>query len=222
MQQLLPVVLGWLSDAPDPDLGLLQLRRLTEGTARAAALSHTFREAPIAARTRLLACSDRVGCSGSRCTANPSSSPTSPTTRSSTPRARPGGAIDEATDALLWRSDEPARRAGLRRFKRRHLLRIGARDVLGLADLETTQRELAHVADACIEAALHGREASLPFAVIGVGRLGGEELSYASDIDLLFVYDGDGPQRVRRGGTVGDRARADPRRDDRRGAGVRY
>ena len=35
MQQLLPVVLEWLSDAPDPDLGLLQLRRLAEGTARA-------------------------------------------------------------------------------------------------------------------------------------------------------------------------------------------
>src|SRR5204862_8011941 len=49
MQPLLPVVLGWLSDAPDPDLGLLQLRRLTEGAARAAVLAHTFREAPIAA-----------------------------------------------------------------------------------------------------------------------------------------------------------------------------
>ena len=101
--------------------------------------------------------------------------------------------ITEAIDALVWRDDEDARRAGLRRFKRRHLLRIGARDVLGLADLETTQRELAHVADACVEAALHGLEPSLPFAVIGLGRLGGEELSYASDIDVLFVYDGDGP-----------------------------
>ncbi|MDQ1468219.1 MAG: [glutamine synthetase] adenylyltransferase / [glutamine synthetase]-adenylyl-L-tyrosine, partial [Actinomycetota bacterium] len=36
-------------------------------------------------------------------------------------------------------------------------------------------------------------EPSLPFAVIGLGRLGGEELSYASDADVLFVYDGDGP-----------------------------
>jgi glutamate-ammonia-ligase adenylyltransferase len=42
-----------------------------------------------------------------------------------------------------------------------------------------------------VEAALHGREASVPFAVIGLGRLGGEELSYASDIDVMFVYDGD-------------------------------
>ena len=92
----------------------------------------------------------------------------------------------------MWRRDEAARRAGLRRFKRRHLLRIGARDVLDLGDLQTTQRELAHVADACIEGALRGRDASVPFAVIGVGRLGGEELSYASDVDLLFVYDGDG------------------------------
>src|SRR6185437_3103592 len=46
----------------------------------------------------------------------------------------------------------------------------------------------------CVEAALNGRDPSLPFAVIGLGRLGGEELSYASDIDVLFVYDGDGPR----------------------------
>ena len=101
--------------------------------------------------------------------------------------------VTEATDALRWRDDEQSRRAGLRRFKRRNLLRVGARDVLGLADLETTQRELAHVADACVEAALQRHEPAVPFAVIGLGRLGGEELSYASDVDVLFVYDGDGP-----------------------------
>ena len=33
----------------------------------------------------------------------------------------------------------------------------------------------------------------MPFAVIGMGRFGGRELSYASDLDVLFVYDGDGP-----------------------------
>ena len=193
MQQLLPVVLGWLSDAPDPDLGLLQLRRLTEGTARAAALSHTFRETPLAAQRacRVLGSSRVLGLALHRQPEFLSDLANDDLVDREHTRSE---LIDEAIDALVWRHDEDARRAGLRRFKRRHLLRIGARDVLGLADLETTQRELAHVADACIEAALHGREASLQFAVIGVGRLGGEELSYASDIDLLFVYDGDGPR----------------------------
>jgi glutamate-ammonia-ligase adenylyltransferase len=192
MQQLLPVVLGWLSDAPDPDLGLLQLRRFTEGAARTAALSHTFREAPLAAERacRMLGSSRVLGLALHRQPDFLSQLGDDEFLGREHARAE---LITEAIDALAWRDDEHARRAGLRRFKRRHLLRIGARDVLGLADLETTQRELAHVADACVEAALHGREASVPFAVIGLGRLGGEELSYASDIDVLFVYDGDGP-----------------------------
>jgi glutamate-ammonia-ligase adenylyltransferase len=192
MRQLLPVVLGWLSDAPDPDLGLLQLRRLTEGAARTAALTHTFRESPIAAERacRVLGSSRMLGLALHRQPDFLSELGDDVVLRREHTRAE---LITEAIDALIWRDDEPARHAGLRRFKRRHLLRIGARDVLGLADLETTQRELAHVADACVEAALHGHEPSLPFAVIGLGRLGGEELSYASDVDVLFVYDGDGP-----------------------------
>ena len=49
MQQLLPAILGWLSAAPDPDLGLLALRRLTEGYNRSSTLARRFRESPIAA-----------------------------------------------------------------------------------------------------------------------------------------------------------------------------
>jgi glutamate-ammonia-ligase adenylyltransferase len=78
----------------------------------------------------------------------------------------------------------------LRRFKRRELLRIGVRDVVGGAALPSIGRELSHLADACVEAALQSLEPSLPFAVLGLGRLGGCELSYASDIDVVFVYDG--------------------------------
>src|SRR5207248_3678081 len=63
MQELLPVILEWLSETPDPDLGLLQLRRLAEGSARSALLFSTFRDAPGAAeRTcRLLGSSKVVG-----------------------------------------------------------------------------------------------------------------------------------------------------------------
>ena len=98
--------------------------------------------------------------------------------------------IDEALDSLDWRENDSDRRSGLRRFKRRHLLRIGARDVLGFAPVDTAGRELSRLADACVEAALRSLEPTLPFAVIGLGRLGGAELSYASDIDVIFVYDG--------------------------------
>ena len=99
--------------------------------------------------------------------------------------------VADALDTLEWRGDQEQRREGLRRFKRRELLRIATRDLLGYARLEATERELTGLAEACLEAALRSLRPTLPFAVIGMGRLGGGELSYASDIDVMFVYDGD-------------------------------
>src|SRR5213076_2184707 len=100
-----------------------------------------------------------------------------------------------------------ARMKALRRFKYRHVLRIGARDLLGDADLSVTTEELARLADVCLGEAwrmadaelrprvgaprdAHGDETGL--AVIGMGKLGGEELNYSSDIDLMFVYGAEG------------------------------
>jgi glutamate-ammonia-ligase adenylyltransferase len=100
-----------------------------------------------------------------------------------------------------------ARMNALRRFKYRHLLRIGARDLLGDADLSVTTEELARLADTCLGEAWRMAEAeararygapldddSHPtgVAVIGMGKLGGEELNYSSDIDLMFVYGAEG------------------------------
>ena len=194
MQQLLPAMLGWLSAAPDPDLGLLALRRLTEGYNRSSTLARRFRESPIAAeRTCRLLGSSRI--LGGALYREPSfvdaladdSSGTSPALTEETTRSE---LIMEAIDALDWREDDAGRRSGLRRFKRRHLLRIGTRDVLGFAELDAAGRELSGLADACVEGALRSLEPTLPFAVIGLGRLGGAELSYASDIDVIFVYGG--------------------------------
>ncbi|HEY7518614.1 MAG TPA: bifunctional [glutamate--ammonia ligase]-adenylyl-L-tyrosine phosphorylase/[glutamate--ammonia-ligase] adenylyltransferase [Methylomirabilota bacterium] len=100
-----------------------------------------------------------------------------------------------------------ARMNALRRFKYRQLLRIGARDLLGDADMSGTTEELAHLADACLAVAWRdadtdararfgapldaaGHETGV--AVIGMGKLGGEELNYSSDIDLMFVYGAEG------------------------------
>jgi glutamate-ammonia-ligase adenylyltransferase len=190
MQQLLPAILGWLSDAPDPDLGLLALRRLTEGYNRSSTLARRFRESPIAAeRTCRVLGSSRV--LGTALYRQPDFVDTLADDATLRTEASRDALIDEALDTLDWREDDATRRSGLRRFKRRHLLRIGARDVLGFASLDTAGRELSNLADACVEAALNSIEPALPFAVIGLGRLGGEELSYASDIDVIFVYDGE-------------------------------
>ena len=188
MRQLLPLVLDWLSVSPDPDLGLLQLRRLAEGPTRALAVASTFRESPTAAERacRLLGSSRVLGDALLR----------QPEFVDELSQAELGEArtrdelVAAALETLAWRPDAAARRSGLRRFARREWLRLAARDVLGLAEIETTEREHTALADALVESALGGLAPPVPFAVVGMGRLGGRELSYASDLDLVFVYDG--------------------------------
>jgi glutamate-ammonia-ligase adenylyltransferase len=189
MQQLLPVLLGWLSETPDPDLGLLQLRRLAEGPARSSALATAFRESPGAAeRTcRILGTSRLLGDGLRR---QPDFVDTLADDTALARAKERDELVAEALGTLSWREDERSRREGLRRFKRRQLLRIAARDILGFASLDDTGRELAHLAEACVEAAVRMLAPPVPFAVIGMGRFGGGELSYASDIDVLLVYDG--------------------------------
>jgi [glutamine synthetase] adenylyltransferase / [glutamine synthetase]-adenylyl-L-tyrosine phosphorylase len=190
MRELLPVILGWLSETPDPDLGLLQLRRLAEGPARSASLAVTFRDHPGAAeRTCHLLGSSRVV--GDAMRRHPEFVDVLDDDDALAVESTRPELVADALDTLEWRGDEEQRREGLRRFKRRELLRIATRDLLGYARLEATERELTALAEACLEAALTSLRPTLPFAIVGMGRLGGAELSYASDIDVMFVYDGD-------------------------------
>jgi glutamate-ammonia-ligase adenylyltransferase len=190
LQQLLPLVLEWLSSTPDPDLGLLQLRRLAEGPARSASLATTLRDAPGAAqRACTLLGSSRVV--GDALRRHPEFVEELGDDDALAHESTHEELVHVAMETLGWRRDPRQRRAGLRRFKRRELLRIASRDLLDLAALETTERELTALADATLEAALWSLEPPVPFAIVGLGRLGGAELSYASDVDVLFVYDGD-------------------------------
>src|SRR5262249_25469964 len=70
------------------------------------------------------------------------------------------------------------------------------------ADVE---QDMSNLADATVEAALRSLEPDIPFAVIGLGRLGGCELSYASDLDLLFVYDGSSSTDFARGERIAEK-----------------
>ena len=100
---------------------------------------------------------------------------------------------------------------GLKRLYRREILRIGARDILGEADLATATAELSHLANTLVEAActiahqqLNERFPEIPqtpYAVIGLGKLGGNELNYSSDIDIVFVYGDEGELRDAAGKT---------------------
>lgn len=99
--------------------------------------------------------------------------------------------------------------AALRRMKRREILRIAARDLLGLADLSATAAALADLAEAALEGAFRGVDARLAqahgapsaeFAVLGMGKLGGRELNFSSDVDLIYLassFDGETPGQKR-------------------------
>ncbi len=100
----------------------------------------------------------------------------------------------------------------LRRHKRRHVLRIGARDLLRLAPVEDTVRELSSLADGTIEVAVRyaraqlakdygefAGENALRFTALAMGKLGGGELNFSSDIDLVYLFDG-GRQQSSGGG----------------------
>ena len=133
------------------------------------------------------------------------------------PRRHPSTAelTAELRAAVDAAPDDPAVLRAFRRFRNRHTLRIGINDSLRDRPLEEVTRELARLADASIEVALRhalktnaarfgtptgpgGRPARI--AGLAFGKLGGDELNYSSDIDLMFVYDHDGETRGRRAG----------------------
>ena len=116
---------------------------------------------------------------------------TNPTIRE---RGRDAGALWADLSRRVGIAKTPnARRDALRRFKPPEVLRIGVRDLLGYADMPETARAISDFADVCVRMALQvcAEERGLaapPFAVFALGKMGGQELNYASDIDLIFVH----------------------------------
>ncbi len=207
MKALVPLLLDWLSCSPDPDLGLLGLRRLSTGPHRRAQLSALFRESAEAARRLCLLLGtsplfaegyehhpEQLALLGDGLLGSPDLS-----------------ALEQrAAEAIAWRPREQWWR-GFAGLVRAELLRAQARDVLGLADLQQTAASVTSLATAVLRtvfAALAGTPRDAPpgarptwpsangalaqpvgIALVGLGRFGGSELSYASDLDLVVVFD---------------------------------
>ncbi len=121
---------------------------------------------------------------------------------------RPAPDLIDLRDALqqLLTSDlsTEARIEAIKRFRRREYLGVAARDLLGVSDLPAATAQLSLLADVVIDSVLGllvtdlANSQSLPrmpgrFAVIAMGKLGGLELNYSSDIDLIYVYEPDDP-----------------------------
>ncbi|OYY75077.1 MAG: bifunctional glutamine synthetase adenylyltransferase/deadenyltransferase [Gammaproteobacteria bacterium 28-57-27] len=103
--------------------------------------------------------------------------------------------------------DEAGLLRALRQFRRREMVRIAWRDLAGWADTTETLRELTWLADAAVQGALEWWSSQLQLrygqprdslgnpvglVVLGMGKLGGHELNFSSDIDLIFAFDDEG------------------------------
>ncbi|WP_084965645.1 bifunctional [glutamine synthetase] adenylyltransferase/[glutamine synthetase]-adenylyl-L-tyrosine phosphorylase [Thermoactinospora rubra] len=184
---LLPVMLGWFADTPDPDAGLLgfrqvsdklgatpwYLRLLRDETAVAERMAHVLGSSRYATGL-LLHAPEAVELLGDDASLRP----------------RPVEALRaEAAAAVARHADAEGAVTAVRALRRRELFRTAVADLSGLIDIERVGVTLSALNDVTIQAALDAagvRDARL--AVIAMGRLGGMECSYASDADVMFVH----------------------------------
>jgi [glutamine synthetase] adenylyltransferase / [glutamine synthetase]-adenylyl-L-tyrosine phosphorylase len=194
---LLPRLLDWLSDTPDPDGGLLAYRRISEVMVSQRWYLSTLRDKPSVAKRlmHVLGTSAYVPellMRAPEVVQNYSDGPSGPKLLEVEP-----GAVAGALVASAGRQSDPVRAIAIARsLRRRELARVASADLLGMLDVTDVCAALTEVWVAVLQAALDAvTRANLPesgdapaaIAVIGMGRLGGRELGYGSDADVLFV-----------------------------------
>jgi glutamate-ammonia-ligase adenylyltransferase len=197
-RQLLPVMLGWFAGGADPDAGLLAFRRVSDelGTthwylkmlrdsgAAAERMAHVLSASRLVAEL-LERGPEAVAMLGDDAELAPRSREV---TLAAVRRAADRHAGDPAGAALAARA-----------VRRREIVRTAIADIVGLADLDQVGRALSDAAAAALDGVLraasgvaaHRSGGALPtrVLVVAMGRLGGDELGYASDADVLFVHD---------------------------------
>ncbi|HLS26453.1 MAG TPA: bifunctional [glutamine synthetase] adenylyltransferase/[glutamine synthetase]-adenylyl-L-tyrosine phosphorylase [Beutenbergiaceae bacterium] len=197
-RQLLPVLLGWFAEGADPDQGLLFFRRLSEELGTTHWYLKMLRDSGAAGKrlAQLLSTSKYVAEMLIR-------SPESVAWLGNEADLRPRSldSLWQNLDAMLQRRDDTEQAARTVRYVRRRELTRGAiADVLGGVRVEAMETVIAPAADLALRGALRLatqevtpqmglREDPGEFLIVAMGRLGGQEVGYASDADVLFVHE---------------------------------
>ncbi|NMO53019.1 bifunctional [glutamine synthetase] adenylyltransferase/[glutamine synthetase]-adenylyl-L-tyrosine phosphorylase [Actinoplanes sp. TBRC 11911] len=198
---LLPILLQEFADAPEPDRGLLNYRQVSDKLGSTPWYLRLLRDGgPVARRlARVLSLSryatDLLGRDPEALRLLADDAELQPRSRESL--------IDGFLAAADRYTEDPVQAiVAVRALRRRELFRIASADILSRAgdlapadplDVDAVGVALSDITDATLNAALAVARRSRPdlqFAIIGMGRLGGYEMSYPSDADVLFVYDG--------------------------------
>ncbi|MEV6769763.1 bifunctional [glutamine synthetase] adenylyltransferase/[glutamine synthetase]-adenylyl-L-tyrosine phosphorylase [Nocardia sp. NPDC051030] len=197
---LLPTLLEWLGETPNPDAGLLAYRRVSEGLDNEIWFLRELRdEGAIAQRLMIVLGSSAylpdLLINAPETIRMYADGPDGPLLLAPQTSDVKRGILSGA-----GRYEDPKRAIATARSLRRHeLARVASADVLGMLDVRQVCEALSSVWIATLEAAILavirateaelGKPAPADFAVIGMGRLGGMELGYGSDADVLFVCD---------------------------------
>lgn len=193
-RNLMPVLLHWFSEGADPDYGLLAFRRISEGLKNSSWFVRLLRDSAGSAErlTRVLANSRFAG---ELMETIPESAAW--LERDQLLRPVPLALLREEMLALAARRDTAAAAApGLRTIHRREVLRVALGQLVGVNGPEAVSAGLDAAHTALLEALLAAIRSEperqsvpgLELALIGMGRYGGAELGFASDIDLLAVF----------------------------------
>ncbi len=187
---LLPVMLSWFAEGSDPDHGLLAFRRLSDDLGEAYWFLRMLRDSSAAAQrlTHVLSGSRFVGDLFERI-------PEAAAWLESDDDLRPRSAsvlLDEARAIVARHLDEPEAAAlALRTARRREILRLALGAILDVISVAEIGPGLSDITTALLTGMLdiaHRYGDGIEFAVIAMGRYGGQELGFGSDADVLYVY----------------------------------
>lgn len=189
---LLPVLLQWFAEGPDPDLGLLAFRRLSERLGDTAWYLRMLRDSPVAARRLATVLAESRFVTGLLET-NPEA--VAWLEGDAELRPRPRAALRaETTATVLRHGTRDAAAAALRTARRREVLRLALGALVGTITVRELGPALADVTTAllagCVRSVRRDEGPWPEFALVAMGRYGGAELGFGSDADVLAVYRG--------------------------------
>ena len=193
---LLPAMLEWFADAPDPDAGLFGFRRISESLGSTHWYLKTLRdEGQVAERLARLLATSRYA------TDLLEREPEGVRMLGEDPTPLGSEALLERMRASADRQDDADEAVlSIRAIRRRELFRVAVGELFGEIDVATVGAALSRLTDATLEATLDvaGRvvreqrgldQAPTRMAIVAMGRYGGFELSYGSDADVMFVHE---------------------------------
>ncbi|TWE12442.1 bifunctional [glutamine synthetase] adenylyltransferase/[glutamine synthetase]-adenylyl-L-tyrosine phosphorylase [Rudaeicoccus suwonensis] len=194
---LLPVMLQWFAEEVDPDLGLLSFRRLSDELGSTPWFLKMLRDEGRAAEilAKVLASGRYVGQMLERA---PSAVAVFGSKDARVPLTR-AQLLTTMSAAITRQGDDEAALLAIRSARRSELIRIAVADLTQTLELDDLELALTDLTCATLQGALDvairhvendvGTQLSTRIAIIGMGRLGGRELGYSSDADVMFVHD---------------------------------